>query len=74
MSFFKRQNKLWKDGETNLAYITPDPSFSKEKRFKLYSIYWPPKNETNTTVHKKLSHADQLAQKVSKLIDEEEKN
>ena len=69
MAFFNRSKKLWKDGETTLGYVTPEHSVSRERRFKLYSIYWPEKNETNITTLKKLTEADQAAQKISKLID-----
>ena len=74
MTFFNRGKRLWKDGESTLAYVTPDHSFSKEKRFKLYSIYWPEDNQSNISISKHQKESDLVAQKISKLIDEEEKN
>ena len=37
---FQKQT-LWKDSEITIQYVAPELSFSKEKRFKWSSIYWP---------------------------------
>lgn len=38
------KSKLWKDSETTIKYVSPLLSFSKERRFKWSSIYWPENN------------------------------
>ena len=40
-SLLHSPQKLWVDSETTTNYVTPYLSFSKEKRFKWSSIYWP---------------------------------
>ena len=71
---FQKQT-LWKDSEITIQYVAPELSFSKEKRFKWSSIYWPQINDNNLLVKKnKKSDVNEMAIKVSKLIDEEEKN
>ena len=55
-------------------FVSPDACISREKRFKHFSIYWPEKSVSVQTIKKKRSTTDELAQKISRLIDEEEKN
>lgn len=69
------QNKLWTDSEITGKCVSPLLSFSREKRFKWSSIYWPEDNDQIFALkRKKKSEVYETAQKISKLIDEEEKN
>jgi hypothetical protein len=36
---------LWTDSEITGKFVSPFPSFPKEKRFKWASIYWPEDND-----------------------------
>lgn len=38
-SFHK--GKLWNDSEATIKFVAPFLSFSRERRFKWSSIYWP---------------------------------
>jgi len=49
--------KLWADSEITRNYPSPQLSFSKEKRFKWSSIYWP-ENGDNTNAAKKKKDSD----------------
>jgi hypothetical protein len=64
-----RPNKLWSDSELTHNYPSPLLSFSREKRFKWSSIYWPENNDLHPAKIKKLSEIAELANKVSKKID-----
>lgn len=74
MAFLRKKETLWKEGEATIPFVAPEASFSKERRFKHFSIYWPEKSVSMQTFKKKRSDADEKAYKISKLIDEEEKN
>ena len=68
-------NKLWVDSEITGKFVTPHISFSHEKRFKWASIYWPEDNDQLFAMKKKRkSEVQEMAERVSKMIDEEEKN
>lgn len=69
------RNKLWNDSEATIKFVAPFLSFSKEKRFKWSSIYWPENEKNNEFIVKKgKSEIHEAAKKISKMIDEEEKN
>ncbi len=71
----RNQNQLWVDSEITGKFVSPQLSFSKEKRFKWASIYWPEDSDRLHAVKKKRkSEVYEMAQKISKMIDEEEKN
>lgn len=36
--------RLWSESPTTFNYAAPCINFTKSKRFKKDSIYWPPKN------------------------------
>lgn len=74
MSLLDRRVRVWKEGETTNAFVCPEVSFSRSKRFKLHSIYWPEKTEEKVSVRTRKSAADIEAATISKLIDEQEKN
>ena len=74
MAFLSKKRSLWKEGETTIPFATHDPGFSREKRFKHFSIYWPEKSVSTQVLSKKRSETDEVARKISKMIDEEEKN
>jgi hypothetical protein len=66
------RNKLWNESEITIKYVSPFLSFSKEKRFKWSSIYWPENNENNFLAKNKgKSEIHEAAKKISKMIDEE---
>lgn len=67
--------QLWVDSEITGKFVAPQISFSKEKRFKWSSIYWPEDSDHLLSLKKKRkSDIYEAAQKISKMIDEEEKN
>lgn len=69
------RNKLWQDSEITGKFVSPELSFFRERRFKWASIYWPESNEAAHLVKKKRkSEVHEMAAKISKMIDEEEKN
>lgn len=70
MAFLAKKQSLWKEGEATIPFVSPETSISREKRFKHFSIYWPPKSVSVQTNKKKRSEKDELAQRISKLIDE----
>lgn len=74
MSLLDRRTKMWKEGEATNPFVCPEVSFSRSKRFKLYSIYWPEKSEEKVYVRTRKSAADLEAAAISKMIDEQEKN
>jgi hypothetical protein len=66
---------LWNESEATIKFVAPFLSFSKEKRFKWSSIYWPENDRNNMFVDNKgKSEIHEAAKKISKMIDEEEKN
>ena len=65
-------NHLWVDSEITGKCVAPHLSFSKEKRFKWASIYWPEDNDRLFALkRKKKSEVYEAAAKISKMIDEE---
>jgi hypothetical protein len=51
--------------------VAPFLSFSREKRFKWSSIYWPENDANSLNVVKKgKSEIHEAAKKISKMIDE----
>lgn len=69
------RGKLWNDSENTIKFVSPFLSFSKERRFRWSSIYWPENDENQLRVAKKgRSEVHEEARRISKLIDEEEKN
>lgn len=69
------RGKLWNDSENTIKFVSPFLSFSKERRFKWSSIYWPENDSDQLRVAKKgRSEVHEVARRISKLIDEEEKN
>lgn len=63
--------KLWVEAEATRNHPSPHLSFSKEKRFKWSSIYWPDTHDLLHAANKKhLSEIAELADKISKRIDD----
>ena len=66
------RNQLWVDSEITGKYVAPHLPFSKEKRFKWASIYWPEDNDRLFALKKKRkSEVHEVAARISKMIDEE---
>ena len=64
-------SKLWVDSEITGKYVSPQLPFSREKRFKWASIYWPEDNDQLFAMkRKRKSEIHETATKISKLIDE----
>jgi len=64
--------QLWTESAITANFVAPNLSFSREKRFKWASIYWPEDNDQVFALkRKRKSEVHEMAVKVSKMIDEE---
>jgi hypothetical protein len=59
MSLIGKQARIWIEGETTNGFVCPEVSFSKSKRFKLHSIYWPDKSAVRILTKTSRSSADE---------------
>lgn len=59
MSLTEKQTRIWVEGETTNNFVSPEVSFSKSKRFKLHSIYWPDKLSVKILTKKTRSSTDE---------------
>lgn len=67
--------KLWRESEVTNNFFSPELSFFKEKRFKFHSIYGTTEEGCSTGRRKKRqSETEEIARKISQMVDESEKN